>query len=95
MPHESSSRRGRRLVLVGLLLVLLPMTAKSREGPACETHNTVLGTLVCIPIDLLRILGPLARYLLLTGRPEESLPALSSNSVIHPLDDPGDHAGTG
>jgi hypothetical protein len=48
------------------------MTAKSREGPACETNNTLLSTLVCIPIDLLRILGPLARYVLLTHRPGES-----------------------
>jgi hypothetical protein len=79
MSSESGDRRRRRLILAGLVLSLVPMTARPSERPACDTHNSFVGTIVCTPIELLRIAGPIARYFILSGRPGESRGTVTSH----------------
>jgi hypothetical protein len=70
MADRSGNRRRRRLVLLGLVLMLIPMTVRSRDPAACETDNVVAGVLICAPLDLLRILAPLARFLFAAPQPQ-------------------------
>jgi hypothetical protein len=64
MPRESGRPRARRLIVLGLVLLIVPSAENHQDRSTCETKDTVLGTLVCAPIDLVRILAPLARFLL-------------------------------
>jgi hypothetical protein len=79
MADRSGNHRRRRLVLLGLVLMLIPMTVRSRDPAACETDNLVVGVLICAPLDLLRILGPFARFLF-SAPPPQSPPGLLSRS---------------
>lgn len=69
MSRESGGRPARRrLFLAGLVVALIPMTAAPHRESTCDSGGSFIGSLVCAPIDLLRALGPLARYLLLAGK---------------------------
>lgn len=63
MSREQGGRRGRRFVLAGLFLALVPMAPNSREQP-CDTKGTVVSSLICTPIGLLQTLGPYLRVLI-------------------------------
>jgi hypothetical protein len=69
MPRQSGRPKARRLIVLGLVLLIVPSADKNHDRSSCETKETVLGALVCTPIDLVRILAPLARFLLADIRP--------------------------
>lgn len=69
MSRESGGKPARRrLFLAGLVIALIPMTAAPHRESTCDSGGSFAGWLVCTPIDLIRTLGPLARYLLLAGK---------------------------
>jgi hypothetical protein len=72
MKDRSGSHRRRRLVLLGLVLALIPMTSKPRDQTPCQTNDVIVGVLICTPVDLWRILSPLARFFFATPQPGES-----------------------
>lgn len=53
----------RRLALAGLVIALIPMTSAPHREPLCDAGESIGGSLVCTPIELARIVGPLVRYL--------------------------------
>jgi hypothetical protein len=67
MSRDSGNRRGRRLFLVALLMLLIPTTSQPRASSACEGRDSVIDQVFCTPIELVRIFGPLARYLMLSA----------------------------
>ncbi|TCO47380.1 hypothetical protein [Actinocrispum wychmicini] len=69
MSRESGRPRARRLALLGLVLFLLPTAAGPRDRPGCRSIGSPLATLLCVPADVLRTVGPLVRFLLADIRP--------------------------
>jgi hypothetical protein len=65
MSRGSDGRPGRRrLFLAGLVITLIPMTSAPHRESLCDSGDSIGGSLVCTPIELLRIVVPLVRHLM-------------------------------
>ncbi|MBE1469319.1 hypothetical protein [Kibdelosporangium phytohabitans] len=65
----SEGRPGRRrLFISGLLIALIPMTSAPHRESLCEPGDSIGGSLVCAPIELVRVFGPVLRHLVPSGR---------------------------
>ncbi len=60
MPREPGRPRRRRLAILGLVLMVLPSSGTHEERSACPGGIV----LTCVPVQLVRILPSLARFLL-------------------------------
>nr|CTQ94214.1 hypothetical protein [Kibdelosporangium sp. MJ126-NF4] len=70
------------------------MTAAPHRESTCDSGRSFAGSLICAPIELIRIFGPLVRHLVLPGRSSTAGDARPARTAGHSSLSPGHRGGS-